>query len=131
MHYQEVVKKKLNSPSGFIYVLTCEGSNRIKIGFSKNPEARLKQLQTAAPGKLEIACRWPTRQYYEHLIHSLLSRKRRHLEWFEMSAEEAIAFINKALGIEPNSTVDRTTEILSGRNKGGLWKVLPLENRNR
>lgn len=33
-------------PVGFVYIITCESVNRVKIGFSKTPERRLQELST-------------------------------------------------------------------------------------
>ena len=59
----------------FLYILT-DNQQRYKIGWSKDPQARLKQLQTGNPNKLKI----------EHLIectiYPAVFLERRILSWF-------------------------------------------------
>lgn len=44
----------LSPTYGYIYVISCDATTRVKIGYSGNPVKRLKQLQTGAPGKLTV-----------------------------------------------------------------------------
>lgn len=65
----------------------------IKIGLSKNPEKRLKQLQTGYPEKLSLFEKFPVPEKsvkkFEKLIHDNLRYKRTHGEWFDLTLEEA------------------------------------------
>ena len=79
----------------YIYVIS-DNNGYMKIGISKNPETRLKQLQTGHPTKLEILF---TEEFYckrSHLlkIEALIHKKMRTIapkikgEWFEIPLEK-------------------------------------------
>lgn len=102
-------------PTGYIYMITCEGTSRIKIGYSGNPEKRLSELKTGAPGKLAIVRTWMAHQTEEGLAHKALAVHRRHLEWFDVSIAQATEIISTTLGRSPIQvlTPDDLTQIES------------------
>ena len=75
----------------YIYGIGTDG-NQQKIGFSKDPEKRLKTLQTANSEELhlhymfEVPKTYASR--YEKYIHNEHNHKRINGEWFEMSAAD-------------------------------------------
>lgn len=101
------VDQRMNSstPAGYIYIITCEGTNRIKIGYSGNPEKRLDELKTGAPGRLAIAYTWMAHQFDERAAHRALAVYRKHLEWFEVSVEHAAEVISKTLRRSPIAVI--------------------------
>lgn len=82
---------------GFVYLITCESTVRVKIGYSQNPERRLQELSTSAPGRLNIFKTWPGCYGDESAVHRRLAKYRRHLEWFEVGVEEAVRLIDAAM----------------------------------
>lgn len=78
---------------GFIYIIT-DGTN-IKIGNSKDPQKRCKQLQTSNPNNLSIVGFYPsdTPQLAEKLIHKRLSEYQVLGEWFDLEPKRAISLI--------------------------------------
>jgi hypothetical protein len=68
--------------------------NKQKIGFSKNPENRLKTLQTGNSEPLYLHYKFEinesTARKFEMHVHKDLSYKRIKGEWFDMSVQEAI-----------------------------------------
>jgi len=79
----------------YIYIIS-DNNGYMKIGVSKNPKVRLKQLQTGHPTKLEILF---TEEFYckrSHLlkIETLIHKKVKTIaqkvkgEWFEISLEK-------------------------------------------
>lgn len=71
-------------------------SPAIKIGFSKDPLKRLKQLQTGHSSKIgsEGWLEHPNAQSYEQELHAKFSKYRIRGEWFEYS-EEIKKFLNE------------------------------------
>ena len=66
----------------YVYFIGEQSSGRVKIGFSRNPWARLTNLQTANSSKLEILCHLRTNGVSESEIHRLLSGHSIGGEWF-------------------------------------------------
>ena len=69
---------------GFVYVVSGEGG-LLKIGWSSNPERRLKELQVASPHSLKFLKTWPGSMEEEKALHRLLMDHRVHGEWFSRS----------------------------------------------
>lgn len=78
----------------FIYVISSEtNTNLCKIGLSKSPESRLKQLQTGHPDKLKIHYlrEIDESKVYEmeKLIHDTLKFYKERNKWFNISVDNA------------------------------------------
>lgn len=75
------------SKFGYVYLIQAEGTNRIKIGCSKDPQQRLAQIKSPQqPFKLKLLasifvadCAW-----YEKFLHNLYKEYRIYGEWFEI-----------------------------------------------
>ncbi len=84
-----------------VYLLKTEGSN-YKIGTSKHPEKRLRQLQTGNQETLELVGSYESK--FASLIETTLHRQFSHLkrsgEWFDLSLEHEVDFIEKCKKIE-------------------------------
>jgi hypothetical protein len=79
---------------GFIYFIVNYQARKVKIGYSTNPQRRLKELLTANDGKLELAKVVPgtikdERKYHQVFCHSKVRR-----EWFKLTPEIE-EFINR------------------------------------
>lgn len=81
----------------YLYVIGPNNGSRVKLGFSKNPEQRLKTLQTAQPEKLLLHYKEKfTEQQirlYERTLHRELAHHRLSGEWFALTPEEATLHI--------------------------------------
>ena len=82
-----------------IYIIGGE-QKPYKIGFSANPQQRLKSLQTGFPTKLKL---YYTKEiseskvkFIEKQIHRVIARKRTKGEWFDIELEDAISEVNFA-----------------------------------
>lgn len=75
---------------GFVYIIKMAGTNMYKVGISKDPEARLGQLQIGNPFKLTIVNRFSDSKpkLLEHVLHLVLSDKNKRGEWFELTKSE-------------------------------------------
>jgi hypothetical protein len=70
--------------NGFVYVIHAVGTNRVKVGYSANPEKRLAKLQTASPFFLALIGAYEGTIELERAIHSHLEEQRQVGEWFEI-----------------------------------------------
>lgn len=79
-----------------IYFIRC--GKFIKIGFSKNPATRLKELQTANPNKLVLVATMPGNLQTELSLHEIYKNKRVRGEWFKYEGmlKRSIMAINNA-----------------------------------
>lgn len=100
LHHSDSVYKKqvasyfaktdLRKPS--VYFLYCREANRVKIGFSDNNKARLKNHTTSCPFPLDVLKIIPGDFETEKQLHKRFKHLRRHLEWFE-ATEELLSYI--------------------------------------
>ncbi len=67
--------------SGVIYFV-ANASGSIKIGYSKQFEARIKDLRTTSSSPLDVICTIPGTVEIERFIHRSLKPHRQHMEWF-------------------------------------------------
>lgn len=76
-------------PDMYVYAIKNTDTGNIKLGISKNPEQRLKQLQTGCDGKLElIAYRKADNGYRDELqLHHENNQYAIHGEWFTKDAK--------------------------------------------
>ena len=98
----------------FVYVITsAENIGVSKIGRSRDPEKRLKGLQTGSPHKLHIEYTYGlfTKKSclaLEGRIHRLLTAERLSGEWFNISAKDASLLINNIID---NATITEEEEL--------------------
>jgi hypothetical protein len=64
---------------------TNRTANRIKIGYSKSPEERIKSLQTSSPVDLDVLLIMPGSKNLEHVLHKTFKKDRLRGEWFVYS----------------------------------------------
>lgn len=76
-------------PDMYVYAIKNTDTGNIKLGISKNPEQRLKQLQTGCDGKLELmAYRKADNGYRDELqLHHENNQYAIHGEWFTKDAK--------------------------------------------
>lgn len=68
-----------------IYAIQCGDSGPIKFGVAKNPEQRLRELQTGCPERLRLLVAVNLQDWCERTIHRWLRDERIRGEWFGMS----------------------------------------------
>lgn len=86
----------------YVYVISA-GGGRHKIGVAKDPDQRRRDLQCGSADKLAVVHRELIGRRaveIEHAAHGLIRDKRLHLEWFAVSAEDAIDAIRRAVAGE-------------------------------
>lgn len=86
--------------TSYIYVIGAEGPP-YKVGISKNPERRLKSLQTAFPYKLKLHVKKSTEiakvKLLETIIHRNINNYRTNGEWFDIDLSNLLLEIDFAL----------------------------------
>lgn len=77
-----------------IYLIQSIENSYYKIGVSKNPKKRIKELQTGNSSKLKLVESYPSQ--YAHKIEKTLQRRYNHLrkegEWFDFSLLDGVSF---------------------------------------
>jgi len=76
----------------FLYVIGVHSSGPVKLGISKNPDRRVRQLQTGHSDRLHLFHTEPVPEgVFERLLHNNLRHRRLRGEWFDLTVEQAIA----------------------------------------
>jgi hypothetical protein len=90
--------------SGFVYFIVRPSTDSLKIGFSADPERRLRQLQTGSDEPLQLLAFFEATFAVEKEIHRRLSGSRMSGEWFQRSreVEELILYISGVLRAQAN-----------------------------
>jgi hypothetical protein len=87
----------------FVYLIFNEDTGQYKIGVSKNPERRLREEQTASPGRLAIHSRWQSKYPYkvETLLHAYFREDHAAGEWFNLGIDAVERFQARCAHYEP------------------------------
>jgi hypothetical protein len=86
----------------YLYVIAPKaGLKPCKIGISKDPDRRVKQLQTGFPERLMVHHREPVpadrARFYERQFLREMNYKRTHGEWLDLSVDHAIQMMKWVL----------------------------------
>lgn len=90
------------APTKFLYVI-CEGKDAqsVKIGFSVDPDKRVRQLQTGHASPLVVFYKEEIEaekvRPLERIVHRLLSHRRQKGEWFSLNPADAVLEIKHAV----------------------------------
>lgn len=88
----------------FVYLIQSLENGYFKIGISKNPNKRLKQLQTGNSSELKLIDKYPTKHanIIEKSLQNYFSYSKKVGEWFEIKLIESFSFHEKCKKIEEN-----------------------------
>ncbi len=78
-----------------VYLIRCnEETFKYKIGYSKHPEKRLKEVQTSNASKVELLYQFPTKhgRLLETTLHRSFPTSRLEGEWFLLSNDDVQNF---------------------------------------
>ncbi|MDX2557636.1 GIY-YIG nuclease family protein [Streptomyces stelliscabiei] len=67
-----------------VYLIGSPTSPLVKIGWTDNPERRLRHLQTGSPVPLQLLALFEGGSIVEAELHRRFADKRRHGEWFDL-----------------------------------------------
>lgn len=87
-----------------VYLIQSLEDGYYKIGISKNPPKRLKQLQTGNSSELKLVDSFPSEyaNKIEKTLHNFLNYSRKEGEWFDIPLTEALGFKERCKKIEEN-----------------------------
>lgn len=87
-----------------IYLIKSISDGCYKIGVSKNPDKRLKQLQTGNPSELHLLNVYESKIAFkiEKVLHNTFNINKEHGEWFNLSIKDEFYFIDECKKIENN-----------------------------
>jgi hypothetical protein len=59
----------------------------VKIGWSRRPETRVRQISVGSPHSLEVYCSWthPDTRFLENALHRKYAARRLNSEWFDIT----------------------------------------------
>ncbi len=86
----------------YVYLIQSLEDSYYKIGLSKHPKKRVKELQTGNSSELRLVDMYQSE--FANLIEKTLQRRYSHLrkegEWFDMGISNEVSFINECKQIE-------------------------------
>lgn len=88
----------------YIYLIQSLEDGYYKIGVSKNPNKRVKQLQTGNSSELKLIETYQSKHanIVEKTIHRQLEHCKKEGEWFDMSLPDALSFKMQCERVEKN-----------------------------
>ncbi len=89
-------EKPASGKDSYVYFIGRNWGSTLKIGFSKNPWARVGELQTAQPDKIEVLAVFKCRSVSEVDLHDVLKEFRKNGEWFDLPTHIYVAIHNAA-----------------------------------
>lgn len=93
--YKSDEAKDPKGKGSYVYIIGHQwGSEVLKIGFSKNPWARVGELQTAHHEKLSVLAVFKCQSHSEVDLHDLLKVHRKAGEWFALPTQICVAIRN-------------------------------------
>lgn len=98
-----------------MYVYIIAGEKRIKVGQSKNPEDRIKNIQHHVIEDLKIVYKSPSLEQYvlvERIAHKILKPYRIKGEWFKATSQQGMDAVNQAIFIVCNKNAMEIEEFL-------------------
>lgn len=90
--YKSDEPKATKGKDSYVYVIGHDwGAPALKIGFSKNPWARIVELQVAHHEKLSVLAAFKCKSHSEVDLHDLLKQYRKGGEWFSLPVSIYVA----------------------------------------
>jgi hypothetical protein len=101
INYMNFGLEDLGLLNGTVYFIGNAGRTQVKIGYTeREPEKRVKNMQTGNPFPLAVLATMPGRKGTEAYLHEVFAPVRLSGEWFELSPtlEAFIASLNRTEG---------------------------------
>lgn len=85
--------RKTRGNGGYIYLIGERGNPRVKIGYSKNPDTRLRQLQNES--SLNLCVLWKDKGNFEteRFLHASLEEFSIGNEWFMFETSNPVTLV--------------------------------------
>ncbi|MFJ8855661.1 GIY-YIG nuclease family protein [Streptomyces sp. NPDC102437] len=90
-----------------VYLIGSAASTLVKIGWSDNPERRLRDLQTGSPLPLQLLAVFEGGAVVEAKLHRRFADKRRHGEWFDLGPDP-VAVVSPSVRAAQVEEAERT-----------------------
>lgn len=91
----------------YIYLIQSLEDGFYKVGVSKHPKKRIKQLQTGNSSELKLIETYQSE--HAHMVEKSLQRRYSYLkkegEWFDMSIGHEVSFLSDCKQIEENIVI--------------------------
>jgi len=86
----------------YLYLIQSLENSYYKIGISKNPTKRIKQLQTGNSSELKLCCVYQSdiANKIEKVLHRRYSHLNKEGEWFDLSVLNELTFNDECKKIE-------------------------------
>lgn len=102
--------RKVNAkrfPDGFIYIIAIEEHDLYKIGVSKNPKRRIRDITTVIPFECKVIFLKHYKKVYEleELIHNQLKDNTHQREWFKLYKEDVVQLKTILKEVYNNETI--------------------------
>lgn len=104
-----------------IYLIVCEKTKTCKIGYSVNPQSRIKQIQACNPYDLSLRCVIDGEMHEERMLHKKFSIYSLGREWYSYESEIEEYFLTKKKGRKKAKPIDK---------KERIWYEFDEENEN-
>lgn len=90
-----------------MYIYLLKSADKYKIGLSKQPYKRVKQLQTGNANKIQLIHKFETEHSYqlEKTFHNIYQINRKMGEWFVLPYTIEKTFLDECNAIEKNITI--------------------------
>ena len=91
----------------YVYLIQSQEDGYYKIGVSKHPKKRVKQLQTGNSSELKLIESYQSEyaNKKERTLHNQLTHCKKEGEWFDMSLPDALSFDEQCKRIERNIVI--------------------------
>lgn len=106
----------MSEENGWVYFIVAVTTGLVKIGYSKNPDTRLKALSQQAPVQYDLVATIPGTMKDEKEFHRKFSAKREHGEWFNYDEEmyQFVKAVREVHGHSPHNRRKRKVRDLPG-----------------
>jgi hypothetical protein len=107
---------------GYVYIVGTEYTKPVKVGFSVNPWARLKELTISHPEHLEVLLTFKADKKFESELHRNLKHCRVKNEWFQLSPDAVDSLI-----LYSKAEINKEDLIVAIRSNSYLLRSSPEE----
>ncbi len=94
-----LAERAASEKPGFVYIIGCDGSSRVKIGKANDVAKRFGSIQRMSPFELRVLAHFPGGFRYEQALHKRFDHLRTYGEWFEFGDLDPVAEVAAAVAV--------------------------------
>jgi hypothetical protein len=102
--------------TGSVYFIRNQAADAMKVGHSRDPDRRLRELQTGNSARLHLVGAVAAAREFETLVHEEFADLALEGEWFSQSGE-ILAWVERLTGGSPL----RSSRLVRGEPREGWW----------